>query len=178
MADIIENPNKTPIINKYYNPYYMALTCAHARLFVPLGIKVKATRQLIDASNKWATTFQPNATFNLYRITHFHADHNSSLTSAEFEKWADFYQIKLTFAAPRHQESNGIHEALWQQVRNLAFAMMNNAQVAIKWFDFALEHAFKVHSVLPNAALTTPEGKVRCPLGVFLGTEDVKVGRF
>ncbi|KAG7371221.1 hypothetical protein IV203_019791 [Nitzschia inconspicua] len=84
--------------------------------------------------------------------------------------WYDVaVNIKVSFAAPRHQEQNGIHEANWQHIRNLAFAMMNQARVPKKFFHCAFEHAWKVHAVLPHRALTLADGKVQTPLGVYEG---------
>jgi hypothetical protein len=37
------------------------------------------------------------------------------------------------------------------------------------FFHCALEHAWKVHSVLPHKALTKEDGTVQCPLGVHYG---------
>jgi hypothetical protein len=38
------------------------------------------------------------------------------------------------------------------------------------FFHSALEHAWKVHSVLSHRALTKDDGTVQCPLGVHYGT--------
>lgn len=48
------------------------------------------------------------------------------------------YGFTLSFATPRHQEQNGIAEANWRDVRNLAFAMMNQACVPLSFFHIAL----------------------------------------
>jgi len=47
----------------------------------------------------------------------------------------------------------------------------------IKYFHFALEHAWKLHSVLPHKALTKTDGTVQCPLGVYTG-QPVSVSQF
>jgi hypothetical protein len=45
------------------------------------------------------------------------------------------------------------------------------------FFHFALEHTWKVHSVLPHRALTKEDGTVQCPLGVHHG-KPVRIADF
>ena len=59
------------------------------------------------------------------------------------------YDIKVTFAAPRHQEMNGICERAWATVRNIAFSFLVHARIVFEFFPLALEHAWKVHACLP-----------------------------
>jgi hypothetical protein len=72
------------------------------------------------------------------------------------------------------QEQNGISEANWRNVRNLAFACLNNAKMNMNYFHCALEQAWKIHSVLPHKALTKTDGTVQCPLSVYTSNERVE----
>jgi hypothetical protein len=87
--------------------------------------------------------------------------------SEESIKSARKSHIEVTFAAPRHQEQNGISEANWRNVRNLAYACLNEAKMDMSYFPLALEHAWKLHAVLPHIALPKTNGEVQCPLHVF-----------
>jgi hypothetical protein len=75
----------------------------------------------------------------------------------------------VTYAAPRHQEHNGICESNWKNIRKLAFAFMNDAQVDLSFFPMALEHAWKVHATLPHTALTMESGDTQSPHLVYFG---------
>jgi len=85
--------------------------------------------------------------------------------------------VKISLAAPRHQEMNGVHESNWRYVREIAFSMLNQAQLGMEFFDFAIEQAWKVHSVLPHRHLTGDGGEPRCPIGVFT-KRPIKLNRF
>jgi hypothetical protein len=74
--------------------------------------------------------------------------------------------IRTTYAAPRHLEQNGICESSWQHIRNTAFTFMNDAHVDMPFFPLALKHAWKVHAVLPQKALTKASGISKCPHNV------------
>jgi hypothetical protein len=47
--------------------------------------------------------------------------------------------------------------------------ILNDAKMETTYFHFALECAWKLHSVLPHKALTKTDGKTQCPLGVYTG---------
>ncbi|KAG7340335.1 reverse transcriptase RNA-dependent DNA polymerase [Nitzschia inconspicua] len=132
-------------------------------------VKNPVTDNVFAALQEWATSYGPSAEFNLSMLSRIHGDYDSAFRSEELRAKVAQYFIKVSFAAPRHQEQNGIHEANWQHIRNLAFAMMNQASVPKKFFHFAFKRAWKVHAVLPHKALTRAAGKVQTPLGVYEG---------
>jgi transposase InsO family protein len=163
-VDIVDNPTKEFITSNTKFPCYVAITDACSRFFVPIGIQRKDARVVFDAIRAWTaahgTSIRPN--FDLSNIARIHGDFGTQFTSAEFIRLALDHNIRVTTAAPRHQEQNGISEANWRSVRNLAFAMLNQAHMPIRFFHFAFDHAWKVHSVLPHKALTV-DVKARCP---------------
>jgi hypothetical protein len=80
------------------------------------------------------------------------------------------HRIKGTFAAPRHQEQNGICERAWQTIREIAFKMMVHAHVPDEFYDFALEHAWKIFNCLPIRDLQL-NGKPCTPLEAYTGNK-------
>jgi hypothetical protein len=85
--------------------------------------------------------------------------------------------VRVTYAAPRHQEQNGICESNWKNIRKLAFAFMNDAQVDLSFFPMALEHAWKVFATLPHTALTMETGDTQSSHLVYFG-KPVRVADF
>jgi transposase InsO family protein len=146
------------VYNRCHVPY-LAITDVTSRFFVHLGLKDKTADSVFQALQEWATSFGPNAEFNLYMLTHVHGDFDSAFTSSTLRDVVRHCNIKISFAAPRSQHQNGIHEGNWKNVRNLAFAMMNQPRVPMKFFHFAIEQAWKIHAVLPHRALTKTDGK-------------------
>jgi hypothetical protein len=62
-----------------------------------------------------------------------------------------------------------ICEYNWKNIRKLAFAFMNDAQVDLSFFPMALEHAWKVYASLPHTALTMEKGDTQSPHLVYFG---------
>jgi hypothetical protein len=99
---------------------------------------------------------------NLSNLQHIRADAGTQFTSAAFIQSCNNKSIKVSVAAPKHQEQNGLCERTWQSLRNLAFSFMNYARVGEEFGDLALEHAWKVFATLPlknlrkNGCVTTP----------------------
>ena len=109
---------------------------------------------------------QTNPKFELGDVDKIHADAGSAFKSAEFTSDCEQHGIKITFAAPCHQEINGICEQSWQSIRDIAFAFMVHARVGYEYLTFALEHAWKVHACLPIKNVLT-ENNLTSPYKLF-----------
>jgi hypothetical protein len=136
MVDIVSNPTTSSITAASYFPYYLAVTDVASRFFVPLGLKNKTADSVFQALQEWATSYGPTIEFQLYMLTHIHGDFDSAFTSTMLRNMAQQYHIRVSFAAPRTQNQNDIHEGNWKNVRNLAFAMMTQARVPMRFFHF------------------------------------------
>ena len=170
MVDIVNNPSAESITSDTHYKYYLLIIDTASRFFVPVGINDKRPRTIFEAIKYWTTHYGPSQSFNFSQLDHIHGDFDAVYRSNEFTRLAAEANIKLSFAAPRHQEQNGICESNWKNVRNLAYALMNHAHVDMKFFHFALQHAAKIHAILPHRALTKEDGQVQCPSGVYLGS--------
>jgi transposase InsO family protein len=103
-------------------------------------------------------------------LEQIHRDFDAPFRSQEFVKLTSEAGVRITHAAPRHQEQNGICESNWRNIRNLAFAFMNDAHVDMTFFPLDLEHAWTVHSILPHSALTMEDGTSQYPHNVYYNT--------
>jgi transposase InsO family protein len=117
---------------------------------VPIGIQDKKAKTVFNAIHEWATCYGPSATFNISQLNRIHGDYDTVFRSEEIIQLARQSNINISYAAPRHQEQNGICEASWKNVRKLAFSFLNDAQVDMSFFHCALEQEWKVHSILPH----------------------------
>jgi hypothetical protein len=159
MVDIINNPSSRSITRSTHLPYSLAVTDVASRIFEPIGIKDKRAATVFNAIQEWATCYGPSATFNISQLTRIHGDYDTVFRSEQLVRLAQQTNIKITSAAPRHQEQNGISEAAWKKVRKLAFSYMTEAQMDLSFFHCALEQAWKAYSALPHQALTQADGK-------------------
>ena len=63
---------------------------------------------------------------------------------------------------------NGLAERTWRSLRDLAFSMIVHAHVGDEFYDFALDHAWKIHNCLPIRGLQK-EGNPVTPYELFYG---------
>ena len=61
---------------------------------------------------------------------------------------------------------NRLAERSWKSIKGLAFSMMVHAHVGDEFFDFALDHAWKVFNCLPIKSLTK-DGEPTTPYEMF-----------
>jgi hypothetical protein len=126
-----------------------------SHLLVLLGLRRISSRAVFTELQRYRTNFQPsvdhdvNPEMNLFNTQHVRADAGSQFASQEFVELCNRNNIRVSVASPKHQEMNGLCERTWQSLQNLAFAAMNHARVGEEFGDMALEHAWKVFSVLP-----------------------------
>jgi transposase InsO family protein len=127
MIDIIHNPTDRSITMDTYHKYYLGVIDVASRYFVPMGIPDKKPLTVFNALKEWSRIHGPSPGYSLYDLEQLHRDFDSTFWSQEFDRLASEAIIRISYAAPRHEEQNGICEANWRNVRNMAFAFMNNA---------------------------------------------------
>jgi hypothetical protein len=145
MIDIIPSPATRSLTPDTYHKYYLGIIDVASRFFVPMGIQDKLPTTVYNALAKWALWHGPTSGYTISSIEQVHGDFDATFRSREFTRLMTDQGIRTTYAAPRHQEQNGICESNWQHIRNIAFAFMNDAHVDMPFFPLALEHAWKVH---------------------------------
>ena len=95
-------------------PYFLQITDAYTCLAVLLGLSDISAAAIFECLLHYAVSFKPNPTFEIGDVNKVHTDTGSAFKSAEFI--SEQHGIKVTFAAPCHQEMNGICERAWQSI--------------------------------------------------------------
>jgi transposase InsO family protein len=127
-VDILYNPATRCVIPSLHTKFLLGIVDLRSRFMVPMPLHDKEAKNIIKALQAWATQFGPSVTFNLHSIKHIHGDYDSSFTLKDFMDGCNNAGIKVTFAAPRHQEQNGIFERTWQSIRYIAMGDLNHAK--------------------------------------------------
>jgi hypothetical protein len=170
MVDIISNTFDFGLTIKSHFRYFILFVDVFSSFPVLLGINDQSATTVIRTLQLYHAMFCPTvdrtnaaqSELNLSNLQHIRADAGTQFTSAAFIQSCNDKGIKVSVAAPKHQEQNGLCEHTWQLLRNLAFSFMNYARVGEEFGDLALEHAWKVFGVLPlknlckNGVVTTP----------------------
>ena len=124
--------------------------------------------QYLNASYTTSVWLKSNPSFEIGDVDRVHADAGTAFRSEEFISDCEQHGIKVSFAAPRHQEMNGICERAWASVRNIAFSFLVHARVGFEYYSLALEQAWKVHACLPIKNLLRDEKPIS-PYEYFFG---------
>jgi hypothetical protein len=162
MTDIIANPFASGLNTKTHFPYFLLIVDVVSHLPVLIGLRNIDSNTVFTALRQYRTNFQPNLNqdlnpdFNITPFLHVRVDAGTQFSSRAFRNKCNAANIKVSLAAPKHQEMNGLCERTWQSLRQLAFSFMNYARVSEEFGDMALEHAWKVFSVLPIKELSEP----------------------
>ena len=135
MLDIQKNPCTVGLTKQSYKPYYLQITDAFSRFTVFLGVKALDSYIMFTTLMHYSIWFQPKAHFHAWRIHELRTDAGSAFTSDEFIKDCESHGIKVTHAAPRHQEMNGICERAWQSIRTIAFGSLVHARIGFEFFS-------------------------------------------
>jgi hypothetical protein len=171
MVDLVTNLNKHGLTTSSHFKYYVLVTDVKTRFTVPIGTNRKTPADIARCLATWATDYGPDTTFNLYHLKKLRGDADESYFSTNFIAVLLEHRINGTFAAPRHQEQNGICERTWQSIRDIAFKTMVFAHVGDEFYDFAIEHAWKVFNLLPLRDLVDANGDPCTPIGAYTGTK-------
>jgi hypothetical protein len=171
MVDLVPNLNKHGLTTSSHFKHHVLVTDVKTRFAVPIGTNHKTPEDIARCLATWATDHGPDTTFNLHHLQKLRGDANETYFSTKFIATLLEHRIHGTFAAPRHQEQNGICERTWQSVRDIAFKTMVFAHVGDEFYDFAIEHAWKVFNLLPLRDLVDENGDPCAPIGAYLGTK-------
>jgi hypothetical protein len=156
MVDLVPNLNKHGLTTSSHYKYWIIFTDVKTRFLVPIGTNHKNPEYIAKCLVTW------------YADETYFCD--------KFLEVLHEHRISGSFAAPRHQEQNGICVRAWQSIREIAFKMMVFAQVGDEFYDFAIEQAWKIFNVLPLRDLVDDNGK-RTPFEAFTGVKP-KLCRF
>ena len=170
MLDIQKSPSKFSITRSSNYPYYLQITDALTRFTVLLGLTEVSSYAIFDRLLQYSIWFKPNPSFTFDNVSNIHADAGTAFTSKEFISDCEQYGIKVSLAAPRHQEMNGICERTWASIRNIAFSFLVHARVGFEFYSFALEHVWKVHACLPIKNLSKNDNPIS-PYEYFFGNK-------
>ena len=107
--------------------------------------------------------------WDLERIS---ADAGTQFTSTEFKEEFQTRGVRLTLAAPEHQEMNGQVEVTWRTLRIVANSLMVHTRVPEVYVHFALMYTTDhIFPVLPIKDLINKDGNPATPYKLATGTK-------
>ena len=122
------------------------------------------TEEVMDKLDMFQSRFWKIDQFGWLDLEIFSADAGTQFTSTEFKDECQTCGVRLTLAAPEHQEMNGKVEVTWRTLRTVAHSIMVHDIVPEVYVHFALmymtDHIFLV---LPIKDLINEDGYPTTP---------------
>ena len=110
--------------------------------------------------------------FGWWELERISADAGTQFTLTEFKEEFQTFIVRLTLAAPEHQEMNGQVEVTWRTLRTVAHTPMVHARVTEVYVHFALMYTTDhIFPVLPIKDLINEDGDPTTPHKVATGTK-------
>jgi hypothetical protein len=115
MTDIISNPFSSGLTPKIHFLYFLLIVDVVSHLPVLLGLQNIDSNKVFTALRQYRTNFQPNLNqdinpdFNISPFLYVRADAGTRFSSRKFRTKCNNANIKVSLAAPKHHEMNGLY---------------------------------------------------------------------
>ena len=145
--DLIKNPFRYGLTQETNYSAYLFIVATPGRYVGWQGIHTESSLGLFNALKQWLTKTELLGRTDKVRL--IRADAGSAFVSPKFIDRCVDLGIKVEAASPKHQEMNGICEAKWKQLHNLANTLLNNARLGGAFFHHAHAYAAAILNHIP-----------------------------
>ena len=126
----------------------------------------------MDKLDMFQSKFGKIDQFGQWDLERISADAGTQFTSTEFKEELQTLRVRLTLAAPEHQDMNGQVEVTWRTLCTVAYALMVHARVPEVYVHFALMYTTDhIFPVLPIKDLINEDGDPTTPQKMATGTK-------
>ena len=130
------------------------------------------TKEVMDKLDMFQSRFRKIDQFGWWDLERISADAGTQFTSIEFKDECQTRRVRLTLAAPEHQEMNGQVEVIWRKLRTVAHYLMVHARVPEVYVHFTLMYTTDhIFLVLPIKDLINKDGDPTTPHKLATGTK-------
>ncbi|MGH7973946.1 MAG: hypothetical protein ACREBR_00370 [bacterium] len=139
--DIIPNAASLSLTPRTYFSHYLLCVCRYSRQPYMHGMQHLTTQGVLEGLQAFAVRFGRIDEVGYLDFERIQSDAGPQFTSEEFKHEALSAGIRLTIAAPRHQEQNTYCERTWQTIRTIAQKLLLHARVGPQYNHHALMYA-------------------------------------
>ena len=124
-------PSTTPKIFTGDTTFYNYLLIVHAYSNIPklYGTEKITTEEVMDKLDMFQSIFGQIDQFIWWDLERISADAGTQFTSTDLKEELQTRGVRLTLAAPKHQDMNGQVEVTWRTFRTVAHSSMVHARV-------------------------------------------------
>ena len=146
--DIIPSTAPKSLTNDTNLKNYLLIVDAYSKIPKIYGMENITTAEVLDKLDMFQSRFGKINQFGWWDLERISAYSGTQFTSTEFKEECQTRGVRLTLAAPEHQDMNGQVEVTWRTLRTIAHALMVHARVQEIYIHFALmyttDHIFLV----------------------------------
>ena len=170
--DII--PSTAPKILTSYTTFsnYLLIVDAYSKITKLYGMEKITTEEVMEKLELFQSRFGKIDQFGWWDLERISADAGTQFTLTEFKDECQTRGVRLTLAAPEHQEMNRQVEVTWRTLHSVAHSIMVHARVPEVYVHFAImymtDHIFPV---LPIKDILNEDGDPTTPHKFSTGTK-------
>ena len=155
------NPSTAPRSLTSDTPFsnYLLIFDAHSKIPKHYGMEKITTEEVMDKSEMFQSRFRKIDQFGWWDLERISEDAGTQFTLTEFRDEFQTCGVRLTLAAPEHQDMNGQVEVTWRTLRTVAHSLMVHDRVTEVYVHFALVYTTDhIFPVLPIKDLINEDG--------------------
>ena len=151
---------------------YLLIFDAYSNIPKLYGVDKITTEEVIDKLNMFQSRFWKIDQFGWWDLDRISADAGMQFTSTKFKDECQTRGVRLTLAAPEHQEMNGQVEVTWRTLRTVAHYLMVHARVPKVYVNLALMYTIdNMFLVLQIKDIINKDGNPTMPRKMETGTK-------
>ena len=136
--DIIPSTAPKSLANDTTFSNYLLIVDAYSNIPKLYGMENITSAEVMDKLDMFQSRFGKIDQFGWWDLERISADAGTQFTSTEFKEEFQTRGVRLTLAAPEHQEMNGQFEVTCRTLRTVVHAIMVHARVLEVYVHFAL----------------------------------------
>ena len=151
---------------------YLLIVDVYSKIPKIYGMEKITTEEVMDKLDMFQSRFWKMDQFGWWDLERISADAGTQFTSTEFKDECQTRRVRLTLAAPEHQEMNGQVEVTWRMLCTVAHSLMVHAIVPEVYVHFALMYTTDhIFTVLPIKDIINKDGDPTTPHKLATGTK-------
>ena len=127
--DIIPSTAPKSLTNDTTFSNYLLIVDAYYKIPKIYGIENITTKEVMEKLDMFQSRFGQMDQFGRWDLEIISSDAGTEFTLTEFKDECQTRGVRLTLAAPEHQDMNGQVEVTWRTLRTVAHALMVHARV-------------------------------------------------
>jgi urease alpha subunit len=160
-VDVIPNPHRQSLTRSTAYDGHLLIVCPYSNYTDWIGLENFTTHNIIKALEAFRTNTTSKGT--TVSLQYLRADAAPYFTSNKFIEWGNSNNIKITIAAPHHQEMNSVVERQWQNISQIMRSILVHARLSNHFYHFAGKYAKDILNVLPSKNLLDDAGNPTTP---------------